>query len=154
MNTSVELAIQQLRDNRRMEADEQLTIFEEVLDQIAEDEDITNIPALCQGFDDDTDHSEVMWGLIHLIESYDRFSSRAEQLRYFLQGAPAMLPHAAEWLTTMLARVLNQDQARQALANELAASPPAVREPVVDVLRKLAAEDSERFATKVSEVLA
>ena len=127
MKTTIELAEQQLRDNRLMQTDEQLTVFEEVLDQIAEDEDVTNIPALCQGFDDDTDHTGVMWGLIHLIEGYDRFSSRAEQLRYFLRGAPAMLPHAAEWMTTMLARILNQDQARQVLADELANSEPAVR---------------------------
>lgn len=153
METTIELA-QQLHDNRSMKTDEQLTIFEEVLDQIAEDEDVTNIPALCQGFDDDTDHTSVMWGLIHLIEGYDRFSSRAEQLRYFLRGAPAMLPHAAEWLTTMLARILNQDQTRQFLTDELANSAPDVREPIVGLLRELAAEDSERFAAKVAEVLA
>ena len=84
---------------------------------------------------------------------YEDFSSAAEQTRYFLRDTPAILPHAAEWLTTMLARTLNQDRTRQVLVSELVNNDPAVREPVVGLPRELAAEDSDRFAPKVAEVI-
>ena len=153
METSVELAIQQLRDNRLMQTEEQLALYEARLHEMGGDEDVTHVVGLCQAFDDSTDHHEVMSGLIPVIEDYAAFSSREEQLRYFVQGAPSMLPHAAEWLRTMLVRILNNAEARPLLGQLLAASPTITQESVKNALRKIGAESPDRFAGKVAEVI-
>lgn len=152
MEPNIEFAIQQLRDNRLMETDEQLSIYEQVLDQIGNDEDVTHIPALCQAFDDNTEHREVMVGLVHIIEGYADFSSRKEELSYFLQGAPAMLPHAADWLRTMLVRILNHDKSRELFGELLANSEASIKELIRVALQKISSEDPNIFQTKVAEV--
>ena len=135
-----------------MKTDEQLAVYEQILDQIGDDEDVTHIPALCQAFDDDTEHREVMVGLVHIIEGYADFSSRKEELSYFLQGTPAMLPHASDWLRTMLVRILNHDASRQIFRELLAASASTIKEPIYSALQKISAEDPSDFEDKVNQV--
>lgn len=153
MELTTELALQQLRDNRLMKDYEQLTLFEEASYHLGGDEDVTNIPALCQGFDDNTEHLEVTSGLIPIIEGYDSFSSREEQLKYFIQGAPMMLPHAANWLRTMLVRILNDTGSRLSFRQLLASSSPSAKESIQAVLQKISADDPTKFKEKVSEVV-
>jgi hypothetical protein len=153
MELTTELALQQLRDNRLMKDYEQLTLFEEALYFLGDDEDVSNIPALCQGFDDNTEHLEVTSGLIPIIEGYDSFSGPEEQLKYFIQGAPIMLPHAADWLRTMLVRILNDTESRLLFSQLLASSSPNLKEPIRTALQKISAEDPAKFEAKVSEVV-
>ncbi len=153
MELTTELALQQLRDNRLMKDYDQLTLFEEASYYLGDDENVTNIPALCQGFDDNTEHLEVTSGLIPIIEGYDRFSGPEEPLKYFIQGVPTMLPHAAEWLRTMLVRILNSTESRPLFAQLLTASPTATQEIIGGALRKIATESPDRFAVKVAEVI-
>ncbi len=153
MELTTELALQQLRDNRLMSDNEQLAIFEEASYHLGGDEDVANIPALCQGFDDNTEHREVTSGLIPIIEGYDSFSSREEQLKYFIQGAPVMLPHAADWLRTMLVRILNDTDSRLLFSQLLASSSSSSKEPIRAMLQKISADDPDKFAAKVSEVV-
>lgn len=154
MEVPVELALQQLRDNRLMQTEEQLALYEARLYDMGDDEDVANVVRLCLAFDDDTDHHEVMLGLVPVIEGYAKSSSPAEYIRYFVQGAPAMLPHAAEWLRSLLVHILNGAEYRPLFAQLLAASPAATQEVIGGALRKVAAESPDRFAGKVAEVLA
>jgi hypothetical protein len=153
MATNIELATQKLRDNRLMKNNEQIGLFEEALEQIIEDENVEHISALCQGFDDNTEHSEVMFGLIHTIEGYDRISSPTEAISTFIQAAPSMLPHAADWLRTMLVRILNDADSRLLFSQLLASSGPNSKEPIRTILQKISAEDPADFEAKVSEVV-
>lgn len=153
MATNIELATQQLRDNRLMKNNEQIGLFEEAIEQISDNEDVGHISALCQGFDDNTEHSEVMFGLIHTIEGYDRFSSPSEAISNFIQAAPTMLPHAADWLRIMLVRILNDANSRPLFSQLLASSSPNSKEPIRAVLQKISADDPAKFEVKVSEVV-
>lgn len=120
MAINLESTTQQLRDNRLMKTDEQIRLFEEALEQIGDEGNVSQITALCQGFDDNTEHSKVMFGLIHTIEGYDNISSSEEALSNFLEAAPSMLPHAADWLRTMLVRILNDANSRPLFSQLLA----------------------------------
>lgn len=152
MAINIELATRQLRDNRLMKDNEQIRLFEEALEEIGAEENVAHIPALCQSFDDNTEHREVMVGLVHIIEGYADFSSREEELSYFLQGTPAMLPHASDWLRTMLVRILNHDASRQVFRELLAASASTIKEPIYSALQKISAEDPSDFEDKVNQV--
>ncbi len=152
MATDIKLLTQQLRDNRLMKNNEQIGLFEEAVEQISYEENVKDISALCQGFDDSTEHSEVMFGLIHTIEGYDRLSSPTEAISNFIQAAPTMLPQAADWLRTMLVRILNDTDSRLLFSQLLATSSPSSKEPIRAILQKISADDPAKFEAKVSEV--
>ncbi|WP_052732446.1 Imm30 family immunity protein [Hymenobacter terrenus] len=153
MATNMELITQQLRANRLMKNNEQIELFEDALAQISSYEKVEHISALCQGFDDQTEHSEVMFGLIHTIEGYDRISSPLEAIDSFIQAAPSMLPHAADWLRTMLVRILNDANSRLLFSQLLAKSNPDAKELIRGILQKIAADDPSKFKAKVNEVV-
>ncbi|PAF37579.1 hypothetical protein CHH58_07975 [Terribacillus saccharophilus] len=66
MDILVEL--QNLKDNRLLRDDQEVEKFEKAIKNILKMKDGNNIPLLCQGFDDETENDEVMFGLIHAIE--------------------------------------------------------------------------------------
>ena len=153
MAINLESTTQQLRDNRLMKTDEQIRLFEEALEQIGDEGNVSQIAALCQGFDDNTEHSEVMFGLIHTIEGYDNISSSEEALSNFLEAAPSMLPHAADWLRTMLVRILNDAHSRPLFSQLLATTNSASQEIIRTALQKISIEDPAKFEEKVKEVV-
>lgn len=151
--SGIKAKIVQLCANRLMKNDEQLNIYEQSLDEIGDNEDVANIPALCFAFDDETEHREVMSGLIPIIEGYNSFSSREEQLKYFIKGAPNMLPQASDWLRTMLVRILNHDESRKLFRELLAGSSDEAKVAVRAALQNISKEDPAKFKAKVDEVV-
>lgn len=62
-------------------------------------------------FADDTPHHEVMWGLLHLVETSDS----EVLISALVQSAPYMRRLAPEWLETFICRLLNSDLHRDVL---------------------------------------
>ncbi|RZK34940.1 MAG: hypothetical protein EOO61_12765 [Hymenobacter sp.] len=153
MAINIESATRQLRDNRLMKDNEQIRLFEEALEEIGAEENVAHIAALCQGYDDNTEHQEVMFGLVHTIEGYDRLSSSEEAISNFIEAAPAMLPQAADWLRTMLVRILNDASSRLTFSQLLATSNPVAKEAIRTALQNISAEDPTKFEAKVNEVV-
>jgi Immunity protein 30 len=153
MAINLESTTRQLRDNRLMKNDEQIRLFEEALEQIGDEGEVAQIAALCQGFDDNTEHSEVMFGLVHTIEGYDNISSAEEAMSNFLEAAPVMLPQAADWLRTMLVRILNDANSRLLFSQLLATTNPASQNVIRAALQNISTEDPAKFGDKVKEVM-
>ena len=65
------------------------------------------INGLYNAFDDKTEHHEVMWGLIHLIESYDNIFGSKVNLKILAYSTPNILTNAEEWAKTIYYRLLN-----------------------------------------------
>ncbi|MFP7476957.1 Imm30 family immunity protein [Terribacillus saccharophilus] len=78
MDILVEL--QNLKDNRLLRDDQEVEKFEKAIENILKMKDGNRITFLCQGFDDDTENDEVMFGLIHAIESYDNIVGSVSSL--------------------------------------------------------------------------
>lgn len=153
MAIHLESMTQQLRDNRLMKTDEQIRLFEEALEQIGDEENVAHITALCEGFDDSTEHAEVMFGLVHTIEGYHNISSSEEAMGNFIAAAPIMLPHAADWLRTMLVRILNDANSRPLFSRLLAIANAGTQEVIRTALQKISTEDPAKFEEKVKEVV-
>lgn len=128
-------------------------MFEESLEEIGAEENVAHIAILCQGFDDATEHEEVMFGLVHTIEGYDHHSSPEEAISNFIVAAPTMLPQAADWLRTMLVRILNDVNSRLLFSQLLTTSNPTAKEAIQMMLQKISAEDPAKFEAKVNEVV-
>jgi hypothetical protein len=152
MAINIDLEAEKLYSNRLMQDNEQIALFEEALERIEGEHDFLHIPILCRAFDDETEHYEVMYGMVHAVERYDKFSTPAQATATFISAIPAMLPQAAEWLETLLFGILNEDASRRVFAEQLALSPPNTQQQVRSILRKIVADDPEAFQTKVAEV--
>lgn len=144
---------QKLVHSRLLQNEEQVQVFEQSIESIMSMNNSDCIKSLCLGFDDQTENDEVMFGLLHTIESFDQelgleqsFIKQAEALRY-------MLPHAKEWAKTFHKRILNQDEARNAYARVISNADNATRELVLSLMNEIKAKNPEKFAEKTEEFL-
>ncbi len=107
MNQNNLLAI--LRENRLMQTQQQVTNFENALAQIADNPNEQNLSAYHLVLSDRCEQPEVMFSLIHFIESFDI----EEQIAAFIQIIPQLMTDAPEWTRIMHNRIINDDSACQ-----------------------------------------
>lgn len=118
MNESLDLQelTKQLTENRLLSNNEEIKKFETAITEILNKGDIDHIKSLCRGFYDATENDEVMFGLIHAIESYDQDYSLENTLEKLASSIPVMLPHAYEWLKIFHKRILNHPESKSVYA--------------------------------------
>ncbi|MEH2316384.1 Imm30 family immunity protein [Nostoc sp.] len=107
MNQNNLLAI--LRENRLMQTQQQVTDFENALAEIADNPDEQNLSAYHLILDDQCQQPEVMFSLIHFLESFDI----EEQIAAFIKVVPQLMINAPEWTKIIHDRILNDDSACQ-----------------------------------------
>ncbi|MEH1938352.1 MAG: Imm30 family immunity protein [Nostoc sp.] len=107
MNQNNLLAI--LRENRLMQTQQQVTDFENALAEIADNPDKQNLSAYHLVLDDQCQQPEVMFSLIHFLESFDI----EEQIAAFIKVVPQLMINAPEWTKIIHDRILNDDSACQ-----------------------------------------
>lgn len=67
--------IKVLKENRKLKNDNEIEIFEDAIEKLLETNDVK---CLYCGFDNDTEEEEVMFGLVHAVESYYSCSGQAK----------------------------------------------------------------------------
>jgi len=107
MNQNNLLAI--LRENRLMQTQQQVTDFENALAEIADNPDEQNLSAYHLVLDDQCQQPEVMFSLIHFLESFDI----EEEIAAFIKVVPQLMINAPEWTKIIHDRILNDDSACQ-----------------------------------------
>ncbi|MCC5631430.1 immunity 30 family protein [Nostoc sphaeroides CHAB 2801] len=107
MNQNNLLAI--LRENCLMHTQQQVTDFENALAEIADNPDEQNLSAYHLVLDDQCQQPEVMFSLIHFLESFDI----EEQIAAFIKVVPQLMIDAPEWTRIIHDRILNDDSACQ-----------------------------------------
>jgi hypothetical protein len=107
MNQNNLLAI--LRENRLMQTQQQVTDFENALAEIADNPDEQNLSAYHLVLDDQCQQPEVMFSLIHFLESFDI----EEQIGAFIKVVPQLMINAPEWTRIIHDRILNDDSGCQ-----------------------------------------
>ncbi|MEH2389850.1 MAG: Imm30 family immunity protein [Nostoc sp.] len=107
MNQNNLLAI--LRENRLMQTQQQVTDFENALAEIADNPDEQKLSAYHLVLDDQCQQPEVMFSLIHFLESFDI----EEQIAAFIKVVPQLMINAPEWTKIIHDRILNDDSACQ-----------------------------------------
>jgi hypothetical protein len=107
-----------------------------------------DLPRMLAVFTDECQHHEVMYGLVHLVESF-------ENNKYFqalVQAVPSMRIHAPEWTNTLHYGILNDPASREAYKKAYEGAPLAAREAVRVLLLKIQAAAPE-FSTRVRELI-
>ncbi|BAU13445.1 hypothetical protein LEP3755_39840 [Leptolyngbya sp. NIES-3755] len=97
-----------LEANRLMRSTDEVACFEQTLEQLAQYPDAADLPRLHLIFDDACEHPEVMFSLVHFLESFDV----QQQVEAFVQVMPKMVNRAAEWTAILHSRMMNDEIAR------------------------------------------
>ena len=89
-----------LYENRLLKNDVQIATFEECLNQLTDDFKEDDIVELCQILDDNTMEYEVMFGVIHLLETF----SSEEAFASTIVGIVKIKNHSPIWAKTITYR--------------------------------------------------
>ena len=96
-----------LQANRLMRSPEEVTAFENALAELEKNPKNEYLPSVHLVLDDGCKHQEVMFGLVHILESFDV----KEQLEAFVSVAPQLIIAAPEWTGILHNRILNDESA-------------------------------------------
>ncbi|WP_071992858.1 Imm30 family immunity protein [Aphanizomenon flos-aquae] len=102
-----------LQENRLMQTEEQVTNFENALAEIAENPDENKLSAYHLILDDQCQQPEVMFSLIHFLESFDM----EKQITAFIEVVPQLMITAPEWTRIIHNRILNDVSACRVYQN-------------------------------------
>src|SRR5690348_9410363 len=94
---------ERLNATRLLQTAEECEQFEDALAEIDPASDLALLPMLYEVFDDQTAVPELMWQLLHLIESFEKEA----HLCTLIEKTPFLRKHAPDWLETFWARILN-----------------------------------------------
>jgi hypothetical protein len=145
----IEVELQRLKDSRLLRTDEEFDHFEGARENLIGVTDPAIIPRLCEAFDDATEDHEVMFGLVHFVEHFDREA----HLLALAKATPSMLPRAREWAEIFHYRILNNPDTREMYRDVLIQLDNETQQVIVDLLNEIKDEDPLIFKDHVDEIL-
>ena len=143
----------ELKNNRLLRDESEVKKFEKSIENILDMKNVNHIEILCQGFDDLTEKDEVMFGLIHTIELYDKIVSSEVSLKLLANSIPKMLPHAKEWLKILHKRILNHETSRNIYKKIIPTLNNDTQKIVVSQLTSIKERNPSRFEESVNSIL-
>lgn len=141
-----------LYKNRLMRTDEEFKQFEKAREEIIDNDDYKGIKYLCEGFDDNTEEHEVMWGLLHTVEYYYSYSSD-KPLKEFISAIPNICSRAREWVELMIMRILNHKEATNVYIKVAKECDNKLKLILIELMEEIKKEDPELFSEKVDHVI-
>lgn len=96
-----------LEKNKLMRSPDEVTAFENALASLANHPQDEDLPDLHLILDDRCEQPEVMFGLIHFLESFDV----SAQIKAFVTVVPQLMILGSEWTRILHDRILNDDDA-------------------------------------------
>ncbi|OCQ91691.1 hypothetical protein BCD67_09305 [Oscillatoriales cyanobacterium USR001] len=105
MNENTSIAI--LSANKLMRSPEQVAAFENALAELAQHPNSQYLRELHLILDDNCQHQEVMFSLLHFLESFDVKA----QIQAFIDVMPQLIISAPEWTEIIHQRILNDESA-------------------------------------------
>jgi hypothetical protein len=101
--------IEILKENRLMQTAQEVDAFETALAELAKNPDENNLTAYHLILDDRCQQPEVMFSLIHFLESFEM----EKQIEAFITIIPQLMIAAPEWTRILHDRILNDESAGQ-----------------------------------------
>ncbi|AOZ96897.1 Imm30 family immunity protein [Butyrivibrio hungatei] len=141
--------INALKQNRLLRNQEEICIFENALERLAIDYSEDDIAEICAIFDDDTNDTEVMFGMVHLLET---ISTKKAYLNT-IYGIVSMYKKAPEWAKTIMYRCLNDDYSVEVIKQLYIDLPQNVKASFTGVLEKIKNEDEDMFGNAIDRII-
>lgn len=127
MTPMIEDVIKLLRRQTKLENSIDVERFEATLHQIAQLRDPRSIGLLIPFFDDDCQFPEVMFSIIHIIESFDH----EVYVKEILRSLPSFWQRSPYWASVAHVAILNTPAVLDSYANQLKQAPDSIREQSV-----------------------
>ncbi len=137
-----------LYDNRLLENNEQICVFEETLEEVASAFCEDDIIELCQIFDDNSLDYEVMFGAIHLLETLSSEDAFANTIK----GIVKMEGPGHKWAKTIIYRCLNDDFSIEMINKVLPVLDNGTRMVFYNLLDEIKDEDEQRFGDAINRI--
>ncbi|OFD56168.1 hypothetical protein BWGOE4_32350 [Bacillus mycoides] len=144
--------VKRLYDSHLLQNENEIREFNESCIRVIECNDVSVIPDLCLVFDDDTEQFDVMFSLIHGIESLYE-NNIEEGLKYIATAAPSMMSGAKDWVEIIHYRILNNPQIRTVYGKVLSQFNPSITSGIKELLLEIKNEDPDIFSESVNEVI-
>ncbi len=141
--------IEILNANKFIRTDEEAMNFDFALVELALHPNREYLPALYLILDDRCEQHEVMYGLIHFLESFEL----KDQLQAFIDAIDRMIVNAKEWTMILLYGILNQDLARSLYSEMLHSTHSPNRDLCTHLLREIAANESPPLSSRAESVI-
>jgi len=139
-----------LQSSRHLRSREEVLAFDAALGKMPPEElDIEHLQRLFLVLDDDCDHPEVMYGLVHFLECFHE----EDFLEAFVYVIPELDTYAADWVKTLHYRILNSDEARSCFPTVLRRAPPKNQEVVRGILQEISVREPAPLSSYATEVL-
>lgn len=135
--------------NRLLKNSNEIAIFEDNLTKLAETFNEDDIIELCQILDDKTDDSEVMFGIIHLLETL----STKQAFINTVIGVVKLKSMSREWANIIIYRCLNDEYSVGMIREIYVTLDDEIRTEFSELLKEIKKEDEERFGKTISEIL-
>jgi hypothetical protein len=138
-----------LEANRLLRSPDEVTRFEQTLEKLVQNPDLADLPSLHLILDDACEQPEVMFSLVHFLESFDV----EEQVQAFVQVLPDLVKRAEEWAAILHSRIMNDEGARSMLEEMVASTPLAQRSEIYELVSGfLKSEIATKLTTHISEI--
>jgi hypothetical protein len=142
-------SVQMLYDTRLMRDHEEVRRFEQALASHARHRSAEDLVDLFLVFDDECQTHEVMFGLVHYLESFGLESF----LRAFFDVLPKLSVHAKEWVETIHFRLLNHASGYPLYAEMIKSASVESREIAIAQLKTIANEERPPISDKARALL-
>lgn len=151
MNTEEKLLF--LYNNRLLRDEDDIEKFDEILSDTATLDKVEYIRELCKVFDDRTEHSEVMYGLVHTVEYFYKIFGEQAALEQVIRASIEMRENAFEWLQTLLIRIFNHKECKETFSEVLASLDKGTIEEVVNILYDIKNDNPAKFEEHIDNIL-
>jgi len=143
--------IKVLQENRHLINEDEVAKFDSTLAELPEqsEDNVAYVTQLFDVFVDDCDQPEVMWGLLHFVESFDDET----YISALLLSADELSAKAKDWLEIILSRILNNDDSKRQLIIALKFRSEVENNTITKLLKDFKADEEPPLRDFASEVL-
>ena len=120
-----------------MRSREEVLAFDDALNELAKNTHGVDLEELHLVLDDKCSEQEAMWGLIHVLESFDA----REQLQALLNVIQKLVISAPEWTEVIHYRIFNDEPTRLLYQEMLKTVDLNTRQIVIKILEDVARKD-------------
>jgi Immunity protein 30 len=125
-----------LKANRLMRSKDEVLAFDNALVELAKNPQSEDLQELHLVLDDNCASCEVMWGLIHFLESFDE----KEQFQAFVNVIPQLIVSAPEWTKIIHSRIYNDEPSRIVYEDILKSADSHTQKIVSKILKEVVQE--------------
>ncbi|EIW19138.1 MULTISPECIES: Imm30 family immunity protein [Pelosinus] len=145
--------VKKLQSSRLLRTKNEIEDFESSIENILNTKDYKNIKYLCLGFHDNTEDDEVMFGLVHAIESYYKLIGAKKYFEEFIHSITGDLDNAREWIKLLNIRILNDEPSLKEYIMVVRSSDQTIKNFLIDIMQEIKKDNPHKFSESVNEFL-